>query len=70
MLSQAKDMKHGMDKAVIEKVKCHIDAITDAVKGTEHAQKWKVIADEASKLTENIVKCVKDNHLKPIEAAK
>lgn len=63
-------MKHGMDKAVIEKVKCHIDAITAAVQGTEHEQKWKVIADEVSQLTKNIVKCVKDNHLNPIEAAK
>lgn len=69
-MSQAKDMKHGMDKAVIEKIKCHIDAITSAVEGTEHAQKWKVIADEVSIINKNIVKCVKDNHLKPIEAAK
>lgn len=69
-MSQAKDMKHGMDKAVIEKIKCHVDAITNAVQGTSHEQKWKVIAEDVKKVTENIIKCVKDHPLNPLEQAK
>lgn len=62
-------MKGDMDKAVIEKIKCHVDAITEAVKGTDLEHKWKVVLDEIFEVNKKIIQCVKDNK-SPLDAAK
>lgn len=70
LLKQVKDAKHDMAKVVIEKIRCNVDGITEAVRSTEVEQKWTTAADEIKQLNENIVKCVKDHPHNILEANK
>lgn len=68
-IKELNELRQNAHKLALDKIKCHIDAITEAVKGTHLEQKWKVVYEELVVLNKNIVKCVQDNK-SPLDAAK
>lgn len=62
-----KKLRQDTLNSISEKIECHVNDVTEAVKGTDLEEKWNIIKNDIDEINKNIAECIANNQGRQVQ---